>query len=138
MQSPYTPLTPLSPYSSERHKCLIKYALLNTCYIRNMIPLILELAAEHDLYLILITETWITSGDILIISSLNIVPSIFLICLDKIPIIMEEVLTLSIHPPFAYLFYFTIIMITMMCLPVQLVPHTPRISIFSILQTPSS
>ena len=102
LQSPYTPLTPLSPSSSERHNCLIKSALLNTCYIRNKIPLILELAEEHDLDLIFITETWIMPDDIPLILSLNIGHILFLICLDVIPIIMEEVLALSINPPFMY------------------------------------
>ena len=74
LQSPSKPLTPLSPSSSERHNCLIKSAILNTCSISNKIPLILELAAEHDLDLIIITETWITLDDIPLIESLNTGP----------------------------------------------------------------
>ena len=77
LQSPSTLLTPLSPSSPERHNCLIKSALLNTCSIRNKIPLILELAAEHDLDLIFITETWIMPDDIPLISSLNTGPYSF-------------------------------------------------------------
>ena len=77
LQSPSTPLTPFYPSSSERHNCLIKSALLNTCSIRNNIPLILELAAEHDLDLIFITETFIMSDDIPLISSLNTGPCSF-------------------------------------------------------------
>ena len=77
LQSPSTLLTPLSPSSSERHNCLLKSALLNTCSIRNKIPLILELAVEHDLDLIFITETWIMPDDIPLISSLNTGPYSF-------------------------------------------------------------
>ena len=77
LQSPSTPLTPLSPSSSEHNNCLIKSALLNTFYIRNKIPLILELAAEHDLDLIFTTETWIMTDDIPLISSLNTCPYSF-------------------------------------------------------------
>ena len=77
LQSPSTPLTLMSPSSSERHNCLIKSALLNTCSIRNKIPLILELAAEHDLDLIFITEIWIMLDDIPLISFLNTGPYSF-------------------------------------------------------------
>ena len=77
LQSPYKHLTPLSPSSSERHNCLIKSALLNPCSSRKKIPLILELAAEYDLDLIFITETWIMPNDISLISSLNTGPYTF-------------------------------------------------------------
>ena len=77
LQSPYIYLTPLSPSSSERYNCRIKPALLNTCSIHNKIPLILEFAAKHDLDLICITETWITSDYIPLILSLNTCPYSF-------------------------------------------------------------
>ena len=77
LQSPSTPLTPFSPFSLERHNCLIKAALLNTCSIRNKITLTIELAAEHDLDLIFITEIWSILDDIPLISSLNTGPYSF-------------------------------------------------------------
>ena len=59
--------------------------------------------------------------------------TLFLICLDAIPIIMEEV---SINSPFTYLLYLTIIMITLRRLPVPLVPHTPILSIYLYVTDP--
>ena len=51
---------------------------------------------------------------------------------------MEEVLALSITPPFMYHLYVTIIMITLRRLPVPLVPHTPLQLYITFLRTTSS
>ena len=136
LQSRSTPLTPLSPSSSERHNYLMKSALLNTCSIRNKIPLILELATEHDLDLIFITETWIMRDDIPLISSLNTGPYSFSHLPRRnthnygggIGIIYKSSLHVS---PLR-----TIIMITLRRLPVLLVPHTPRLLIYHFFTDP--
>ena len=136
LQSPSTPLTPLSPSSSERHNCLIKSALLNTYSIRNKIPLILELAAEHDLDLIFITETWIMPDDIPLISSLNTGPYSFYHLPRRnthnygggIGIIYKSshhVSPLRDHNNDHSEAF-----------PVPLVPHTPRLLIYHFLPTP--
>ena len=136
LQSPSTLLTPLSPSSPERHNCLIKSALLNTCSIRNKIPLILELAAEHDLDLIFITETWIMPDDIPLISSLNTGPYSFSHLPRRNTNNYGGGIGIIFKSPFMYPLHVTIIMITLRRLPVPLVPHTPRLLIYHFFTDP--
>ena len=136
LQSPSTPLTPLYPSSSKRHNFLIKSTLLNTCSIRNKIPLILDLAEVHYLDIIFITETWIMPDEIPLISSPNNGRYSFSHLTIRNIHIYGGVLVLSINPPFMYPLYVTIIMINLRCLPVPLDPHTPRLLIYHFFPTP--
>ena len=124
--------------SSERHNCLIKSALLNTCSIRDKIQLILELTSEHDLDLKFITETWIMPDDIPLISSLNTGPYSFFHLPRRNTHNYGGGIGIIYKSSFMYLLYVAIIMITLRRLPVPLVPHTPRLLIYHYYTDPPS